>query len=402
MKILMLGWELPPHNSGGMGVACYQMCEALSSMGVSIEFVVPYEAEHGIPFMQVTAAQPLKADDVRLIMGIYDSKYFISDGNTENWLSSMEVEARYVKAVEKIAVESSFDVIHAHDWLTCRAALRAKELSGKPLIVHIHALEADRAGKPGAGNSLVREIEYLALTLADRIVAVSERTKQLIMSEYDVPADKINVIHNSIDASALQPLDPDNAYRYLEQMKNDGYKVVANIGRFTLQKNIPNLLHSFRAVVDKLPKTILLLVGNGDQFQELIHMSATLGLSKNVIFTDFQRGKNVRDGFAIADLFVMPSVSEPFGLTPLEAIGYGTPSLISYQSGVAEVLKNCLKVDFWDTREMANQIVGALENPALLEEMRVQAKNELEHLTWDNSARKLIDTYRLHLGSVLT
>lgn len=398
MKVLMLGWELPPHNSGGMGVACYQLCKALSARGVAIEFIVPYTAEHGIDFMHITAAQPSDANAIFNVTGIYDSYKYVAKNGDENDISVMELQARYTEAVEKIVTEASFDVIHAHDWLTCRAAIRAKEITGKPLIVHIHATEADRSGQPLHGNPMVREIEENALLVADKIVAVSEFTKRIIMREYDIPADKIEVVHNSIDVKDMEPLDTTNAYGYLEKMKQDGYKIVANVGRFTIQKNLPNLLRAMRTVIECEPKTLLLLVGGGDQLHELIRMSADLGMARNVLFTDFQRGKRWRDAYAIADLFVMPSVSEPFGLTPLEAVAYGTPALISRQSGVSEVLFSCLKVDFWDIREMANQILSAVRSQPLLDTMQANAYEEYKRLSWNTSADKIIDTYRLQLG----
>lgn len=396
MKVLMLGWELPPHNSGGLGVACFHMCKALSKKGVDIEFIVPYTASHDdIKFMKVTAATPQSAKSV-LKSGIaYDSfKYILQDGSEED-VSLFNQTERYVKAVEQISELGEFDIIHAHDWLTFRAALRAKEISGKPLIVHVHATEFDRAGGKN-GNPMVHEIEYLGLLLADRIIAVSQLTKDVITREYDIPADKVEVIHNSIDVSAYDDLGVDSAYKYIEKMKQNGYRVVSNIGRLTVQKGLYNLLLAAKEVVARAPKTLFLIVGSGEQYQELLQLSADLGISKHIIFTDFQRGKRLRDAFSIADLFVMPSVSEPFGLTPLESIGYGTPALVSKQSGVSEVITNCLKVDFWDVNEMANKITAVMQNDSLRDELQKQAYSELLKLTWDNTAHKLVSTYSNH------
>lgn len=390
----MLGWELPPHNSGGLGVACYQLCKALSNRGATIEFVVPYTAEHTVDFMRVNAAHP---QDVKAVLqaGIaYDSfKYVKHNGDVKN-IDIFGQSAIYEQSVERIVKLAEFDVIHAHDWLTCRAAIRAKELSGKPLFVHFHSVEADRAGKEHAGNPLVREIESVALHIADRIIAVSNRTKEAIIREYHIPANKIEVLHNSISEDMLVSESGSNAYHYLEIMKNQGYKVVANVGRLTVQKGLPNLLQAFRHVVDRNPKTLLLIVGSGEQYYELLELSAQLGLSKNIVFTEFQRGKNYRDAYTIADLFVMPSVSEPFGLTPLEAIGYGTPVLVSKQSGVTEILNNCLKVDFWDIEEMANQICAVVQNDVLRDELQANSYQEYLHLSWDTAAEKMFDLYK--------
>ncbi len=392
----MLGWELPPHNSGGLGVACYQMCKALSKKGVDIEFIVPYTAKHeGIDFMRVTPALPHSAKTIQKSGIAYDSfKYTLKDGSSKD-VGLFEHTDNYVHAVEQIAELGEFDIIHAHDWLTFRAALRAKEISGKPLIAHVHATEFDRAGGK-SGNPLVHEIEYMGLLLADRIMAVSQLTKDVIVREYDIPADKVEVVHNSIDASAYEDLDVDNAYNYLVKMKQNGYRVVSNIGRLTVQKGLYNLLMAAKEVVYRAPKTIFLIVGSGEQYTELLQLSADLGIAKNVVFTDFQRGKRLRDAFAIADLFVMPSVSEPFGLTPLEAIGYGTPVLVSHQSGISEVITNCLKVDFWDIDEMANMITSVVQNDSLRDELLKQSYSEYVRMSWNGAADKMVGAYEHH------
>jgi glycosyltransferase involved in cell wall biosynthesis len=294
-----------------------------------------------------------------------------------------------------LAFSKEFDIVHAHDWLTFRAALRLKELTGCPIVLHVHSVESDRAGGE-RGNPLVHEIESTSFTLADRIIAVSEHTKKAIVRDYGIPADKIVVVHNSIKIEDLVPLDNRNTYEYLVQLKMQDYRVVTNIGRLTVQKGLPNLLRAAKEVIARAPKTIFLIVGSGEQYHELIELAADLGIGRNVIFTGFLRGKQWRDAFAIADLFVMPSVSEPFGLTPLEATGYGTPSLVSKQAGVSEVLRNCLKVDYWDVNEMANQIVAVVQNDSLRRELTANAYRELQHLSWEEPARKVINVYRDH------
>ncbi len=398
MKILMLGWELPPHNSGGLGVACYQLCKALARTGADIDFVLPYTAEHDISFMNVVAAHPQGVTTVERAGNIYESyKYTYTDGSSEH-IDVFGQQQLFEHAVDDYVREQplgSYDVIHAHDWLTFRAAVRAKQHTNLPLIVHLHSVERDRAGG-GAGNPLVREIEAMALTLADRVVAVSQHTKDMIVEDYDIPADKIEVVHNSVDKDMIEPLDPENAYRYLTALKAQGYRIVTNIGRLTMQKNLPNLLHAAKEVIQRAPKTMFLLVGSGDQYFELIELSAELGISDHVLFTGFQRGKQWRDAYAIADLFVMPSISEPFGLTALEAIGYGTPVLMSRQSGVSEVIQNSLKVNFWDIHEMANQIVAVMQNDSLRDELHANALAEYETLSWDDSAKILKSMYVRH------
>ncbi|HVX57546.1 MAG TPA: glycosyltransferase family 4 protein [Candidatus Saccharimonadales bacterium] len=393
----MLGWELPPHNSGGLGIACYQLCKALSAKEVAIEFVVPYQADHGIDFMDVTAAHPQGIAEVLRAGIAYDSQKYITMDGREEWLSMHDQQRLYETAVARLVEDKEVDIVHAHDWLTFRAALRVKELKGCPLILHVHSVESDRAGSQH-GNPLVREVEELSMQLADQIIAVSQHTKDKIVADYGVPADKIQVIHNSIDSDALEPLDPDNAYHYLALMKQLGYKVVVNVGRLTVQKGLPNLLRAAREVISREPKTLFLIVGSGEQYHELIMLAAELGIGPNVLFADFQRGKRWRDAFAIGDLFVMPSLSEPFGLTPLEAIGYGTPALISKQAGVGEVLKSCLKVDYWDINEMANQILAVVRSDALRAELAANGHREYERLSWDRVGDQVLDLYRSHLS----
>jgi glycogen(starch) synthase len=395
MKVLMLGWELPPHNSGGLGIACYQLCKALAKKDLDIEFILPYQADHGIDFMNITAAHPKGVSEVIRAGIAYDSYKYIKDDGSVEWVSIYEQQRLYEEAVADIVREKEFDILHAHDWLTFKAALRVKRIKNCPIILHVHSIESDRAGN-NPGNPLVREIEELSLHMADRVIAVSRHTKNAIVREYGVPADKIEVVHNSIDPGDLSPLDDNNAYQYLTMMKSLGYRVVVNIGRLTIQKGLPNLLFAAKAVIDRAPRTLFLIVGSGEQYYELIEQAAGLGIGANVLFTDFQRGKNWRDAYAIGDLFVMPSVSEPFGLTPLEAIGYGTPALVSKQSGVSEVLRNCLKVDFWDVNEMANQIAAVVQNDSLRDELLANSLQEYTQLSWNIAGDKVESLYRSH------
>lgn len=395
MKVLMLGWELPPHNSGGLGIACYQLCKALSTRDVDIEFVLPYRADHGIDFMDITPATPQGVKSVIRSGIAYDSyKYILADG-TEKWLSIYEQQQLFEHSVARLIEDKEFDIVHAHDWLTFRAAMRVKTAKNVPIILHVHSVESDRAGNQ-RGNPLVHEIEEVALHMADRVIAVSQHTKNTIIRDYGIPADKIEVVHNSIDPSVMAPLDGDNVYHYLEAMKRQGYRVVVNIGRLTVQKGLPNLLRAAKDVVARAPKTLFLIVGSGEQYYELIDLAAELGIGPNVLFTDFQRGKRWRDAYAIGDLFVMPSVSEPFGLTPLEAINYGTPALVSKQSGVSEVVGNLLKVDFWDIKEMANQITAVVQNDPLRDELLINSQREFAKMSWEQASHKVEQVYRQH------
>ncbi len=396
----MLGWELPPHNSGGLGVACYHLCKALAKRDVSIDFVLPYKAEHNIDFMTITAATPHDVAYIIRTMAAYDSyKYVMEDGRIE-WRDIIDQQRLYEIAVGQIVSERQYDVIHAHDWLTFRAALRAKQSLGCPVIAQVHSIESDRAGG-GPGNPYVREIEDLMFKVADRVVAVSDFTRQAIMREYDVPADKVDVVYNSIENDDIVSFeDPsDTVYRYLATLRGQGYHVVTTVGRLTIQKGMTNLLHAAQLVVQKEPKTMFLIVGNGDQYLELIQLAADLGIAKNVIFTGFQRGKAWRDAMRVADVFVMPSVSEPFGLVALEGVAYGAPAIITKQSGVAEVLHSSLKVDFWDINEMANQIISVVRERPLHDELLAGSTREIERMSWRDAADRFIDMYNRQLAT---
>ena len=384
----MLGWELPPHNSGGLGQACFDMCKSLSNQNVDIEFILPYISSHNIDFMKVTSAFNHTELQKNVLHQAYDSI---------NYTYSSKEHELFEETVDDLISDKTFDIVHAHDWLTFRAAIRIKERTNLPIILHVHSIESDRAGGQ-RGNELVRDIEEYCLKLADKVIAVSEHTKQAIIREYSVPSENIEVVHNSINTDDMIPLSGINSYRYIELMKEKGYKVAVNFGRLTIQKGLSNLIEAMHKVVAKHPKSLLLIIGSGEQYFDLIKLSADLGISSHVLFADFQRGKKLRDGIAIGDLFVMPSISEPFGLTALEAIGYGTPAMVSKQSGVSEIVKNMLKVDFWDIDEMANKIATAFENPELLDELLDKSSKEIQNISWDQSSMKIKNLYEVQLG----
>ncbi|MFZ1249336.1 MAG: glycosyltransferase family 4 protein [Candidatus Saccharimonadales bacterium] len=401
----MLGWELPPHHTGGMGVVCYQMCQQLAKSGAEIEFVLPYTADFSdIDFMAINPAVPEGVDEVLgsyMGGGTYDSQYFeytMKDG-TKRGAAMPEHQSNYSTYVSKLVQYKDYDVIHAHDWLTFRAALAAKQKTGCPLFVHIHSTEFDRAGgKPG--NPLVHEIEYIGLQLADKIFAVSQATKNILIERYNVSPEKIEVVHNSMEFKyhELHEDSSDNSFKYLQKMQEAGYGVLVSAGRLTIQKGLVQLLDAFRKVVTARPKSLLLIVGPGDQYEELIERAATLGLSGNVIFTGHLNGtgKQWRDAFRVGNLFIMPSVSEPFGITPFEALAHGTPALVSKQTGSSELLQHILKVDYWDTDEMANQIVAVFDNPELEHTLAENGHRELQHQNWQKSAKTMIHHYHRH------
>lgn len=394
----MLGWELPPHNSGGLGVACYHMSKALALQGAKIDFVVPYAAQHpAIDFMNIHSATPLTPLE-RYGLGAYDSKMLIERKLSKadaNDLSNMRgVQKRYIEFVEGLVNEVKPDAIHAHDWLTMEAGIRAKELTDAPLIVHVHATEFDRSGEH-FGNPVVHEIEQQALLMADRIIAVSTITKNIIIHRYGIPADKIEVVHNAIDVADLGEHEYDKrTYRYLEALKFEGYTVVATVTRFTIQKGLTHFIKAAARACEKYDKLVFLLAGDGEQRDELIRLSADLGIADKVFFTGFVRGKQWRDAYAVADIFVMSSVSEPFGLTALEAAHYDSSLIISKQSGVGEVLHSIYRYDFWDIDVLADQMIAIATSKGLSEELRRNIKHEYTRISWHDVARRCLQMYR--------
>lgn len=389
----MLGWELPPHNSGGLGVACLQMSKALAMQGASIDFVVPYEAEHPEATFMTIVPAIRKAPATQYGLSAYDT-HFIDKNHPDEGMRA--VQRQYIGAVERL-VESSdsvYDAIHAHDWLTVEAGMRAKELTNAPLIVHVHATEFDRAGDR-YGNPLIHEIEEQGLMMADRIIAVSNITKQLIVSRYKIPADKVEVMHNALDVDALLGYEYDlRTYRYLEHLKEQGYTVVANVARFTVQKGLDQFLAAAARACERYDKIIFLLVGDGEMRDELIRRSAELGIADKVFFTGFIRGKVWRDAFSVADVFVMSSVSEPFGITALEAAHHNDTVILTKQSGVGEVLRNVYRYDFWDVDALADRLVALASSSALQTTMRENLAYEYTHITWHNVARRCLELYR--------
>lgn len=397
MKILMLGWELPPHNSGGLGVACYHLSKALALKGSSIDFVVPYDAKHdNIDFMTIHAATKLSPLH-KFGMGAYDSTFVsgVVDRNSTKKPSTIrEIQHRYVQFVEDLAVSKDFDAIHAHDWLTMEAGIRAKELTGKPLIVHVHATEFDRAGG-NQGNPIVHEIEYQGLIMADRIIAVSGATKQIIVDKYGIPAHKIEVVYNAIDTTSFDDgyQYDQRTYRYLEGLKAEGYTIVSAVTRLTIQKGLGNLVRAMAKAIEKYDRMVLLLAGDGEQRDELIRLAADLGIADKVFFTGFVRGKQWRDAYSVSDVFVLSSISEPFGLTALEAAHHDNALIITRQSGVGEVLNSIFRYDFWDVNRLADQLVGISTSPALKDSLRKNVAREYDRISWHDVAEQCMSMY---------
>ena len=400
MKVLMFGWEFPPFSSGGLGTACYGLTKGLSNNNIEVTFVVPY-------------AKGAKADYVKLISAGGLSKIKIKgiESPIEGYMTSEEYEhakealrhgdvkdapriygknlfaevERYAKKAELVAKHEDYDVIHAHDWMTYKAGMRAKMISKKPLVVHVHATEFDRTGGLGV-NEAVYDIERQGMHAADAIVAVSKFTKNKIVEHYGVPPDKIYVVHNAVEQ------------RNINELKKKGDKIVLFLGRITLQKGPDYFLYAAKRALEVDPNIKFVIAGKGDMSPFIIEKAAEFGISDRVLFTGFLRGPDIDKAYKMADLYVMPSVSEPFGITPLESMSNGTPVMISKQSGVSEVISNCLKVDFWDIDDIANKMVSVLRYDILQESLTENGHYEVKKFNWNDSARKCINVYNKVVG----
>ena len=397
----MLGWELPPHNSGGLGVACLNMAHALSREGADIDFVIPYEASYdNIDYMHVMSATNL--DPIyRYGGGSYESarieEKVIEDKYHPEKMSIRDVQGLYCDFVKTHMMDFKPDVIHAHDWLTYEAGILAKKRFHAPLIAHVHATEFDRAGMH-YGNPLIHEIEYEGLMMADEIIAVSESTKRIIHEKYHIPLNKITVVYNSLDEDYEKTdYEYDHTYRYIDALKAEGYTIVSTVGRFTIQKGLTFMMRAAARAIKKNPKLFFIFAGDGEELPELIELAADLGISKNVLFTGFVRGKKLRNVYAASDIFVMSSVSEPFGLTALEAAHHGDALILTNQSGVSEVVWSAMKYDYWDEKKLADEILAIAKNPSLKESLSTNIKNEYQKMSWDQVAKKCLKIYNKNI-----
>lgn len=407
MRILMLGWELPPYNSGGLGVACYELARALADRGAQIDFVLPHARIDGEPerafmnvhyvpeYTDVPSAKKFVAGSLEKVSGIPAQPHAYT-GDID---AVRQAQQQYIEFLDKFLADQlreQPDVIHAHDWLTYDAGVHAKKLTGMPLVAHVHATEFDRGGGD-YGNPMIHEIEYNGLVMADRIIAVSEITKQLIVDRYKIPAEKIEVAHNSVDQNGIisQDLPEQTLYTYARSMQQEGYKVIVTIGRLTIQKGLIQFLHAAQKSLSRYDKLLFIVAGDGDQRNELIQLSADLGISRNILFTGFLRGAAWRELYDVADIFVMNSISEPFGLTALEAAIQDTAVLLSRQSGVGEVLTNVLKHDYWDTDRLADEIIAVASSDALKQELAAGAKANFGNVSWDRAAEICSHQYRI-------
>jgi len=404
----MFGWEFPPHNSGGLGVACLGLTRAMSAENIELLFVLPKRVELESPDMNFVFADiPDMSEKCSVTPITIDSPLspYLNHRSYLDQFSKGQVPKqygnnliaevhRYASVGGEIARQQDFDIIHAHDWLTYGAGIAAKEATGKPLVLHIHATEVDRSGGNGL-NEEIYELEKAGFEAADLVVAVSEFTRQTLINRYGINPDKVTVVHNGIDIHSTPITDQTHAV--IDKYKAQGYKMVLYLGRITVQKSPDNFIRAAKLVLDYNPKVIFVMVGAGDMEGEVIQLASDLNISDKVLFPGFLRGEEKAQMFHSADLFVMPSASEPFGLVPLESMINGTPVLISKQSGVSEVIKHGLKVDFWDVEEMANKILAVLTHGTLQQELTDRGKEEVNEVSWSKAAIKLKQIYHTFL-----
>lgn len=410
MRVLMFGWEFPPFASGGLGTACEGLVKGLAARGENVIFVAPktpISSKHNIKLISADEDPALKNVQFKMLPGLltpYMSEQEYHDLKEEasrQKNGSAQQPVLYGKNLfqevhlfseraRHIARREEFDVIHAHDWLTFSAGIKAKEISRKPLVVHVHATEFDRTGGNGM-NRHVYDLEKEGMEKADRIIAVSHYTKNMVVSKYGIDPAKIDVVHNAVEFT-------DYSYDANKTRFSNDDKIVLFLGRITLQKGPDYFIYAAKRVIDMYPNVKFVMAGSGDMEPFIIEKAAELGISDKVLFAGFLKGKEVDEAYRMADLYVMPSVSEPFGITPLEALRNNVPVMISKQSGVSEVLHNALKVDFWDIDEMANKMINVLRYGELREELRDRGSDEVRKFSWLIPAGKCIDVYNKMLN----
>lgn len=430
----MFTWEFPPFISGGLGMACYGMVRSLLKLGISVDLVLPTKEmvyfplvnELDVDLMPVKFVDSKRQQDFEVLrfetikekldyIGVTTHpESYLQLGDIMNFIQSFSREVNtnevtlsdseklieemafnligdedliqkvqeYTIRAQQIAQVLQYDLIHAHDWLCYPAGMLAKQLSGKKLVVHIHATEFDRSGGPG--DERIHNIEYSGMSYADRVIAVSQYTAQMIMSRYKIDSGKIRIVHNAFS------IDPK-----LELTKERIFKspTVLFLGRITLQKGPDYFLEVADKVIETHPNTKFIVAGTGDMGRRLLRKSASLRLKNKFLFTGFLNRKQVERILRASDIYVLPSVSEPFGIAPLEAMAYGVTSIISKQSGVAEVVNHAFKIDFWDIDRMADTICYLIDNPEACKKIGIDGQQEVNLILWDEAAEKIKAVY---------
>jgi glycosyltransferase involved in cell wall biosynthesis len=424
MKVLMFGWEFPPHISGGLGTACYGLSKGLTAQkNVEILFVVPKSfGDEDTSEIELIGANTIPISESRIIfedngneMEVFEvtsklipyiderqfwqlkkrgqgvnMKYIkTSEGMTIDFSGQygtglFEEIKNYALVAEIIAAKNSFDIIHAHDWLAYPAGIAAKKISGKPLVIHVHATEFDRSG--GNVNPAVYSIEREGMETADKIITVSNYTKNIVCEKYGIPQEKIDTVYNAVESLSEKTASPFN--------KGVKERVVTFLGRITMQKGPEYFIEAAFLVLKKMDNVRFVMAGSGDKMEEAVTRVAQLGIADKFHFTGFLKGDDVNKLFRMTDVFVMPSVSEPFGIVPLEAMQSGVPVIISNQSGVSEIIKNAIKVDFWDIFSIADSIYGLLNYSSLKELLKSSGLKEVDRFKWHKAAEDVLKIYK--------
>jgi len=425
----MFGWEFPPHISGGLGTACFGLTRGLSLIpGLQVLFVVPKaygdEDQSGIRLVganqvPVTHRKMVMKNSTSLLDYIEVGSKLIPYMSPEEYYKyTREAETKssqllntneegkiefsgkygadlmreirdYALVANIIAQDYAFDIIHAHDWLAYPAGIAAKEATGKPLVIHVHATDFDRSG--GSANPAVYEIEKRGMDAADMIITVSNLTRKIVIEKYDVPAHKVVTVYN-----AVEPLEVESKQLF---KKGIDEKVVTFLGRITMQKGPEYFIEAAHRVIRKMNNVRFVMAGSGDMMEKMVRRAAQLKITDKFHFTGFLNRDEVFEMLGMSDLYVMPSVSEPFGISPLEAMQSNVPVLISHQSGVAEILTYAIKTNFWDVDAMADAIYGALNYPAMSEMFISHGKKEVDELKWENAALNVKNVYDIALSN---
>ena len=420
----MFGWEFPPHISGGLGTASFGLTKGLSKISdLQIRFVVPKAyGDEDKSIMEIVGANDIEVSRKLInyegflkeieyveinssLIPYTDPEEYMNrvkeaheEGRTfiqTSFRGKMKFTGKYGKdlyqeianyaiVASNLGESGDFDVIHAHDWLTYPAGIAAKKVSGKPLVIHVHATDFDRSG--GNVNPAVFDIEKKGMNVADKIIAVSHLTRNTIIEKYGIDPEKVVTVHNAVEPVTL-------AEDIVPKRSIDD-KIVTFLGRVTLQKGPEYFVEAAYKVLQKMSNVRFVMAGSGELLNKMIARAAALGIADRFHFTGFLKGDDVYKMFALSDVYVMPSVSEPFGISPLEAMQSNVPTIISYQSGVSEILTNALKIDFWDIDSMADAIYGLLSYDALSEMFKVEGKEEVENMKWENSAIKVNEVYK--------
>ena len=414
MKALMFGWEFPPHILGGLGTASYGLTKGMSLQpDMEITFVMPKPwGDEDQSFLRLigSANTPVVWKDVawekakegigkfmdpQLFFDLRDHIYADFSYYHTNDLGCIGFSGRYPENLLEeinnysivagvIARTIPCDVIHSHDWLTYPAGIHAKTVTGKPLVIHVHATDFDRSR--GKVNPTVYGIEKDGMDHADHIITVSNLTRNIVIEKYHQDPRKVTTVHN-----AVEPMSAEVAA--IQSKKGTKDKVVTFLGRITMQKGPEYFVEAAAKVLKKTDNVRFVMAGNGDMMNQMIRLAAQRGISDRFHFTGFMKGTQVYEVLKSSDVYVMPSVSEPFGISPLEAMQCGVPSIISKQSGCAEILDNAIKTDYWDIEAMADAMYSIIAYPGMAEYLQIEGKNEVDQITWEKAGWKVRDIY---------